>query len=389
MASSTLKEKIMESLFYIMRVFPIQKNKIVVTSYFGQGYGDNAKYIIEELLKNEEELDIVWLVNNLNAVFPKGVRAVRFMSPESVYEMVTAGIWINNSRQLAFVKKRKGQFYIQTWHAGIAFKRVEKDVESALPPRYVDAAKEDSKMADLFLSDSKWTTNLYRRSFWYDGKIAEFGLPRQDVLFRSDEEIMKRIRKSIGIKDNAQILLYAPTFRKNNLGNESYDSMKVYDLGWENVLKELQDKYGGEWIGLIRLHPNIANLKNKLILPDAVLDVTAYPDMQELLMVSDCLITDYSSCVFDFGMTGKKAFLYALDMEEYQKDRDLYFKLEELPFSLAQSPEELSNNIRNFDQAEYRNKLNAFFNDECGVYEGGHASESTAKIILKRIKGRK
>ena len=371
-----------------MRTFPIKKNKIAIISYFGQGYGDNAKYIVEELLKSGEKLDIVWMVRNTNETFPKGVRAVKFMSPQFVYEMATAGIWINNSRQLAFVRKRKGQFYVMTWHAGIAFKRVEKDVESSLPPRYVVSAKNDSKMADLFLSDSKWTTDLYRRVFWYDGKIGEFGLPRQDVLFRSDKTRIKRIRRRLGIKDGSKILLYAPTFRKNNVFNESFDSMKVYDLDWENVLNELHKRFGGEWMGLIRLHPNISFLKNNLVLPDTVLDVTDYPDMQELLMISDCLITDYSSCVFDFGMVGKTAFLYALDLEDYQKDRDLYFKHGELPFTMTQSSEELIECIRDFDPDEYNDKINAFFHDRCGIYEGGHASEITAGIILEKIKGK-
>ena len=388
MALETVKERILTSLFYAMRPFPIKKNKIAITNYFGQGYGDNAKYIVEELQKSGKKLDIVWMVRNMDAKFPAGVRAVKYMSPQYVYEMATARIWINNSRQLAFVRKRKGQFYIMTWHAGIAFKRVEKDVESSLPPRYVDAAKADSKMADLFLSDSKWTTELYRRSFWYDGKIGEFGLPRQDVLFKQDSKKIGRVRRKLGIKDNAHILLYAPTFRKNNVFNESFDSMKVYDLDWNRVLSELSNKFGGEWIGLIRLHPNIADLKNNLVLPENVLDATFYPDMQELLMISDCLITDYSSCVFDFGMAGKKAFLYALDLEEYQKDRDLYFKHGELPFPLTQSTEELVSCIWNFDSDEYDKQLNAFFHDRCGVYEGGHASEITAGIILDEINKR-
>ena len=199
---------------------------------------------------------------------------------------------------------------------------------------------------------------------------------------------MRSIRRSLGIKDNVNILLYAPTFRKNNVFNESFDSMQVYNLDWERVLKEVQDKFGGEWIGLIRLHPNIADLKNNLVLPNTVMDATSYPDMQELLMISDCLITDYSSCVFDFGMVGKKAFLYALDLKDYQKDRDFYFKHGELPFPLTQSTEELISCIRNFDSDKYNDKLQAFFHDECGVYKGGHASEITAGIILDEIKRR-
>ena len=153
-----VKEKIVAFVFYIMRIFPIKKDKIVVSSYLGQGYGDNGKYIVEQLLKQEKHYDIVWLLRDSNNGFPEGVRSVRYLSIRSVYEQATAKVWIDNRRKPDYVRKRKGQFYLATWHGGLALKRIEKDAPEALPSHHIKAAKRDSRMVDLFLSNSSWLT---------------------------------------------------------------------------------------------------------------------------------------------------------------------------------------------------------------------------------------
>ena len=142
------------SMFYSLR--PIKKNKIFITSYYGADYGDNGKYIVEELLRRDREFDIVWQVKDHlidSNHLPDGVRAVKYYSKQAILEAQTSSVWIDNSRKY-FGFKRKDQLYIQTWHGGPGIKRCEKDVEDELEKRYLKRAKKDSKMCDLIISNS-------------------------------------------------------------------------------------------------------------------------------------------------------------------------------------------------------------------------------------------
>ncbi len=121
-----VREFICRFLFIIFRIFPIKKNKVVVINFYGNGYGDNPKYICEELIKTHEELDVIWLVNKMDDVFPNQIRKVKYKSIKAIYEMATAKIWIDNARKRKYVIKRNGQYYIQTWHGGIRIKEGRK-----------------------------------------------------------------------------------------------------------------------------------------------------------------------------------------------------------------------------------------------------------------------
>lgn len=375
-----IKNKIMTCLFYLMRVFPIKKNKIVVCSYLGHGFGDNGKYIIEQLLKQDGKYDIVWLTRNMEDQFPLGIRSVKYNTIKSVYEQVTAKVWIDNRRKPGYVRKRKQQYYIQTWHGGVCIKKIEKDAVDALSKHYIEAAKNDSKMADLFLSNSQWTTNLYRNAFWYDGEIEKNGLPREEILFQNNQEKKAEIKKRLGIKQDTKVVLYAPTFRKK----KDTQSLKLYNLPWKNIIECLQSRFGGNWISVIRLHPNLYKIKDSLSLPHNTVDATSYPDMQELLLIADCLISDYSSCVFDFAVSMKPVFLYIPDYSDYMEDRGSYFDIFTLPFPARTEMGELLKEILRFNEESYSQKLMIFM-ENCGYYKGGNTSALIARRIKKLV----
>ncbi len=368
------------TLFYSL--YPIQKNKIFVTSYYGADYGDNGKYIVEELLKRNSDLDIVWqlkdpLLNNNH--LPEKVRGVKYFSRQAVFEAQTAGVWIDNSRKI-FGNKRKGQLYIQTWHGGPGIKRCERDVEEQLAKSYVKHAKKDSAMCDIILSNSTFMTNLFLNSFWYDGKILQCGTPRNDVIRKNDPEISLKVRSFFGLDVDTKLLLYAPTFRKNG-------TLDVYDIDLDRCCRALKKRFGGEWKALLRLHPNISDKADQLSCnSDCVIPATTYSDMQELLATSDCLITDYSSSNVDFMISGKPCFLYASDLEEYRNDRGYYFKFEDFPFPLSSNNEELEEAIRGFSEKSYSENL-LRFTEMTGQNEPGTASQTVADIIEKHIRG--
>jgi CDP-glycerol glycerophosphotransferase len=361
-------------------LIPLQNKKIVVCNYFGKGYGDNGKYIVEEIIKQEHNYDIVWLLNKdlIGKVdFPAMVRSVKYGSLRALYELATAKVWIDNCRKSFYPLKRKEQFYIQTWHGGIAMKRIENDVKKNLSKAYLKSAKLDSKIANLFISNSSFCTDMYKRAFCYESKILEFGTPRCDVLFKDRKELHEKVRKFFNIDFSTKILIYAPTFRAD--GN-----LKVYDIDFNGLIEVLNVKFGGNWNVLVRLHPNISEQANFMKYNSKIINATLYDDMYELLSVSDILVTDYSSTMFEFSLTYKPVFLYAVDLEAYKEDRDFYFDIFSLPFSLACNNQELLINIKKFDKKKYYEQLKTF-HLELGLAENGDASEKVVEVIHKEI----
>lgn len=364
--------------FYLSRIFEIKKNKIVCSNFYGNGYGDNPKYICEELLKDKGKYDIVWVVKkNTKQEFPDEIRTVKINTLRYIYELSTAKIWIFNCRKNRAIKKRKGQYYIQTWHGGIALKRIEKDAENKLDMNYIIQAKEDSKAIDLMISNGKFCTNMYKNAFWYNNEIAEVGSPRNDIFINENKILIKKnVCNYYNLPEDTNILLYTPTFRDKYLKNP-------YDINFLNVIELLEKKTGKKWITFIRLHPK-ENCPEKFVeFSEKVINTTQYKDIQELIISSDLLITDYSSTMFDAMIANGNVVLYANDIKEYNAERGMYFKFEELPFMLASNNDELLYILKNIN---FRNEKKKYydFKKRIGLKENGTASKTIANIIERK-----
>jgi CDP-glycerol glycerophosphotransferase len=355
---------------------PIKNNKIVMANFNGKGYGGNPKYIAEEMLRQKQDYDIVWVLNKEligKAKIPKEIRIVEYGSIKHLYELSTAKVWIDNERKFVYSPKRKKQFYIQTMHCVVALKQVEKDVEKQLPVSYIDKAKNDSKMIDLFIANSIFNSVLYRRAYWYEGEVLEIGAPRCEILIKENKNILEKVRDYFNITEGKRILLYAPTFRAN-LGTE------VYNVDFERLMKTLEKKFGGEWIVLFRLHPDVSTKADSLKYSPKILNATEYDDVNELLLASEILITDYSSSVFEFSITKKPIFLYAPDIEEFIEERNFYFDIHSLPYPLAENNNQLQTVIEGYDKSSYLIELDAFLK-KIGIFDPKGASAKIVKII--------
>lgn len=376
---------IVSSLFYALRIFPIQNKKIYVLNFFGKGYGDSPKYIIQYLIEHYKGYDIVWCVKGEHQ-FPSGIRTVNIDSywglVKSIYEQVTAKIWIDNSRKHVFEKKRKQQYYIQTWHGDIGVKKCQGDTIEKMPQDEITNSIHDSKMADLFVCGNEWMCGRYREAYWFHGEIATCGLPRRDIMYSIKEDQIKSIRMQLAIPCNAKLLLYVPTFRKEDIWGGKLGGY-VASFNWNEVLTAFQERFGGEWYGLMRLHPNAAKYSESLNLPTNVINVTDFSDVNELYCICDCCISDYSSSIFEFAVTGKPGFIFASDKNNYVYERGYYFSDEELPFSIGTDINELVANIRNFDTIKYQKRHKLFYQDTIRMYPEGHASEYLAKRIVE------
>lgn len=371
----------------IIRCFTrVHKGRMMCWAYTFKQYSCNPRYLTEYLLENNTEFEIFWVFkgNVDTSGVDKRIKCVRYKSLRYFLLVNTAEFFITNARTdpyRIYWHKRKGQKYVMLWHGGVALKRIEKDAEDQLSYSYLKKAKIDSKVCDLMVSGCRFQTSLLKEKFWYDGEILEKGIPRNDVFFDKDRhpEMRERICRKYGISPDSRIVLYAPTFRRDK-------SIEPYRIDWSRLVPELRKIYGTEKVSvLLRLHPNLIGKADasSLINDESVIDVTRYHDMQELLCVSDLLITDYSSSMFDITMLKKPCMLYATDIEKY--NRGYYFDFAELPFPLARNEEELIGNIRTFDSAAYDESVESFFEKHIGLCEDGNASKAIAGWLTRHI----
>lgn len=374
-----MKEKLKKTyiLFftYIFRIFPVKKNKIMFWNFFGKGYGCNSKYICEYIIKNKEQYELIWVVNNYNYEFPKEIRKVKKYSFKYFYHLATSKIFIDNQHKNNSFRKRKTQYLIKTWHAMLGLKKIGLDNPSK-DDKYLDMLKKNNKITDLMISNSDYISEKFRRVFDYKGEIFNSGFPRTDILIQKNLEEIKKIKNKIQIKDSNKILLYAPTFREGL-------TLDYYDIDLENVLKKLNAITEEKWIILIKLHPHLGTIKLNYNSPN-IINISGYDDIQELLLISDILVTDYSNIMFEFGLMNKPVFLYASDYELYKKQRDYYFDYNKLPFPVAFDNKQLLENIEKFNLDCYKKILEKFYKS-IDYKEDGRATERLVKKISEMI----
>ncbi|WP_066067728.1 CDP-glycerol glycerophosphotransferase family protein [Neobacillus soli] len=376
-----LKRYLALGVIYILNCLPIKKNKIFLFSYYGSQYGDSPKYITEYILKSypKGKFDVVWAFNDLmNKEHLSGFRKVKTMSLKYFYELCTSKVIVTNFRTTDLFVKRKGQYYIQTWHSSLRLKQIEKDAECSLPHQYVEMAKKDSLKCDLLLSGCEYSTKIFKRAFWYEGEIFESGTPANDLLFNPGLDVRKTVLERLKLSTDIKIALYAPTFRKDG-------DISVYDLNLNQVIESLTQKFGGKWFLLLRLHPHLSLVSKKIKSSKNIINVTQYDDVQELMYASDILITDYSSVMFSFLLTKKPCFLYVPDLKSYiENDRRLYFDIKELPFTSAITNEEIKRNIREFSFEGYEEGVSKMLKI-INSFEDGNACEKLLNKIEKEI----
>ena len=375
----SFREFIKSVLMRLFWIIPIKKKKIVFSCFSGKSYGDSPRAIAEEIIRQKLDYDMYWLMlPDYDVDLPKEIKRIPMSFWSQAYHLSTAHIWVDSHTKWDFVRKRKGQYYIETWHGGLG-KKVEGDAANALPSDYLQRTKHNAELADLFISNSTFNTEQYRRAFWYKGEIMECGCPKNDIYFSNFLGSVTRVKRVLNIPENTKIALYAPTFRVD-------EQLKYYSLNYDMVKNALKTKFGGEWCVLVRLHPVLMKKADNFIqYSKEIINASQYDSMQDLLVSADDYITDYSSPMFEICMLKKPVFLFATDFEEYMKDRGWYFDYFNMPFLAAQNNEELVNNIINFSQKEYETKLIKFW-EEIGLKENGTASKQVVERIKTEIK---
>ena len=364
---------------YFVKIVP---NKVVFITYQNQ-YTCNPKYITEKLIASGMDLDIVWVVDKKtkstpkNYEIPDGVRMVLRDSSANYYELMSAKVWVDNAMNCVWKRtpKKKGQYYIETWHGSMGIKRL--DTYGSKYWRYV--ANKCNREFDYMLANSDYEVNIFRTSFWPDVNIVKTGHPRNDMFFdkKQIDSFRSKVINYYGLEENVRFVLYAPTFRDNK-------DTSCFDIDYEKLYMALQEKYPGNWKILLRLHYHNRGVKKKVDYPEYILNATGYYDMQELMAASDIGITDYSSWIYDYVLMRRPGFIYASDIDLYNTTRGFYYPLEKTPFPIARNTEELCRSIIGFDEKAYQNSVDEFLTRH-GCAEDGCASMRVAEKIREVI----
>lgn len=365
------------------RILPVDKNLILFESGVGKQYADSPRAIYEEISKRNLPYKKVWVVDkNIRFMDSKTIKVKR-LSPQYYYYLAKAGYWINNQNFPTYIKKRKETTYIQTWH-GTPLKKMLFDIDQVQgrDEGYLDRVYSATQTWDYLISPSDYATNAFKSAFRYQGNILKIGYPRNDLFYQDvREEISNKVRNSLRIPANKKVILYAPTFRDNETsGNNKF----VFNINMD--LDRLKEKFSDEYILLMRMHVVISN---KLTIPeelqDFVINVSNYSDIQELLLISDMLITDYSSVMFDFANTGRPIIFYTYDLDTYKNDvRGFYMDFEEeAPGPLVKTNDELIDAIQNIEdiQKKYQEKYDQFYHKYCPL-EDGFAAKRVVDIVF-------
>ena len=365
-----------QNALQLFRALPLQ-NRVNFIAFSGRQYSDSPRRISELLLKEHPEIQQVWAFNEpekFRFLEEKGIKVVKYKSLEYLYYVMTSKVYVDNAEFWSILKFRPGQMVLETWHGGGAYKRVgghRIDVNA----REQQHAVEKMNKITLFLSSSRaFTKYVIRDAYQYRGEVLECGLPRNDDLLHPDPAAADRVRKALDIPENARVLVYAPTFRNSH-------SLDLYDVDFSALKAALERKFGGEWVIALRMH---YYLTDKAMASNApfLRNATDYPDMQDLLVCADALLTDYSSCMWDISLMHKPCFLYARDIREYRGERDFYTPIESWPFPLASCNDELARVIADFDADAYRAAVDRHHR-ELGSTESGTAAKQCAERIVE------
>lgn len=354
----------------------VDKHKIVM--HIG-GYGGHARQITKQLLTQHFDFDIVWLVDAPDENELDRVRLVCKKNwKQYIYEVETARVWVFDIPTQSFLVKRSGQIYIQVKHwSSITLKKFGLDDKNCCTSPEMEAAlKYDGEKMDYLFSGSESDEKFCESGFAFKGQAIRVGSARSDILF--DSSVRTKVLNKFHLDEKVNVLLYAPTFRYKDYHVQR--GMEI-SLDLEALRNKLTDKFGGEWLVFVRLHPFMDFFRSGLLESRYILNAGNYPDSEELVNAADSIITDYSSIMFEGAFIKKPVFLYAPDYQDFiREDREFWIDYNALPFPRAESNEELCRCIMQFDRQKYEEDLTAFL-DRYGVYEDGHASERAAKFI--------
>lgn len=375
-----MKERIACFIMRMIARLPVKK-VIVFESFFGKQLSDSPKAIYEYLKEHEDyqQYRLIWSVKSSFETFFDAANCeyVRRGSFKWLLLMARARYWVNNTRQPAWLTKNKRTTYIQTWH-GTPLKKLGVDIEQVTMPGTTTANYRinfirDTKKWDVLLAQNDYSAKVFERAFKVDKtKIITTGYPRNDRLTRYKTQDTIAIKQQLNLPQDKKIILYAPTWKDN----QSYRRGQ-YKAFLELDLKQLYQSLGEEYLILIKWHYLIAD---HVTIPseyaDFAIKVPQTMDINDYFLISDILITDYSSVFFDFAILNRPIVFFTPDWEKYQTEvRGMYPELsDDLPGAVVQTTTALIQAIQQSTPPSA-----AFIKRYCYLEDG----QATARVVAQ------
>ena len=350
----------------------------VVYNSFNGRFSDNPRAVFERL-RERPGFEHTWLVDPAHAAaFPADVRTVRIDRPDARHALEDADLVVAGTHTEVDWTKSPGTTYLQTWH-GTPLKRIHYDV-LLVPPGRLEYLDLDVARWDVLLSPNPASTPRLRKAFGFDGPVWETGYPRNDLLLGPRAAATRAaVRRGLGLDDDETAVLYAPTWRDDEKYDESVPEVPMHlHLG---ALAGRLAEAGGRHRVLARLHSLMTDRSHAEVAP-GVVDVSFYRDVSELYLAADVLVTDYSSVMFDFALTGRPIVYYAYDLDRFRDEiRGFYFDLlPQAPGPVARTEDELVEALTHLDPAPFAERYETF-RATYGGLEDGHATDR----VLERL----
>jgi CDP-glycerol glycerophosphotransferase len=379
--------------YFLATFFPVRKKTILFESFNGKLPGDNPYAIYNEFISNHEHSDwqVYWgikkqYLKTAQEKFPEIHFVVRFSLPWLLLAP-RASFWIFNARMPIWLKKNKQTTYFQTWH-GTPLKKLGLDIENVSIPGATnnsykkDFIKESSRW-DFLVAPNDYSKAIFKRAFQFQNEFLEVGYPRNDYLVKygNSDKHKKLLKGKILGKNNGKVILYAPTWR-----DDYYISKGNYKFEMAFQLKEIFSVLDEEDILIIRPHYLVEDSINIEGFEDRVL-VTTTEDINYLYIISDFLITDYSSVMFDFAELGKPMLFYPYDLNHYENNlRGFYIDyMKELPGAISKQESEFYQELNYMikSTSSYSNE----FSDKYIEFQAKYCkrTSNSSQIIVNKI----
>ncbi len=380
-------------ILYILASHIINPNKniILFESSNGRNYTGNPRYIYEEILNQglDKEFKCVWSLAQINTQIPGNPIKVKRSFFRFLYYTLRSGAWIFDSRHLYYLRKNEKTKYIQTWH-GTPLKKLALDMD------YIDMAgnknikeyheefKKNTKTWQYLISQNEYSTEIFKRAFDFKGEILEIGYPRNDILINNNTlQYISKIKTKFNIPKNKKIILYAPTWRDNE-----YYQRGEYKFATKMDFNKMYAELNNEYILIVKFHYLVKENINWDNYKEFIIECNEDWDIQELYLISDMLITDYSSVMFDYSILKKPIIFYTYDLENYENNiRNFYFDMtKEVPGPICKTNTELINFIKNYNEEDYNREYAEKyekFNKKFNPYDNGKSSKRIIELIKK------
>ncbi|MFJ7683423.1 CDP-glycerol glycerophosphotransferase family protein [Peribacillus butanolivorans] len=367
------------------KVLPINRKNVIFQSFHGKSYSCSPKAIYEEMLEQKQNIKPIWVLNNLKQEVPGNPILVRPHSFKYYYYMATSKYFVNNGNFPDFYEKRNKTVHLQTWH-GTPLKKLGYDID----PNSLSYAENTSPQIsrrnarwDYLIGPNEYTSTILKRAFRFEKQMLDVGYPRNDIFYKTNlEEKTEKIKEKLNIPKNKKVILYAPTWRDYDFHNGNQH--KPYEFKFD--LKRFKEEFGEEYVLLLRLHYRDATRIRLHGYEEFIYNVSSYDDIQELYLISDLLITDYSSVMFDYANLNRPIIFFTYDLSRYGSQvRGFYMDFQtEAPGPIVLNEKQLFHAIENINKVEelYSQRFKNFREKFCHL-EDGQAAKRTVEAVFK------